>query len=246
MSKYTTELRFLLETEALGRTAKSSEVDEVIRNSMNWLFDFTLPVNALTTSELDSLKYHFCLYFYNREIGFETVGLFKNRLMSKMFDILPFYSQIYELEHKDLNLFNDIDKIYESVSNNVSDGSTKQSGTITNSTTDEATNEATSSNLSANSDTPQTAVDIESMDYVSSLSKNNGTNNSTVNSTSNSEQRFNDLMNVMNNKSKVDTLIKEHGTTSSFLDKYLKYRDSIINVEMMIIKDCEDLFMQIW
>lgn len=108
MSKYTTELRFILE-EAAGYDASQgySTIPEIIEKARTKIFDFDFPIfdeNYRATLETKILK-----HFYTREIGAETVALWKFWLDTRMNEIMPFYNQLYNSELIKFNPLYDTD-----------------------------------------------------------------------------------------------------------------------------------------
>lgn len=108
MSKYTTELRFICETEA-GKTESVglSKVDEVITAALPHIFDFDFPIfdeNYRVPLETKIIK-----HYYTREIGMETYGLWKLRLQTKLNEIMPYYNKLYESELYTYNPLYDVD-----------------------------------------------------------------------------------------------------------------------------------------
>ena len=88
MSKYTTELRFICETYAdLDQSKGYSDVEDIIENSRAKIFDF--PYEIFDEEYKPVLEHKILRHFYTREIGQETVGLFKLQLSQKMNDIMP-------------------------------------------------------------------------------------------------------------------------------------------------------------
>lgn len=131
MSKYTTELRFMLETfNGQTENGPASKVNEVIENTRSSLFDFSYPAANLTTSEKEHLEKHIMLHYYTREIGFETFGLFKMKLQSRLWDIMPKYDEYYRLNHLDLDFFNDVDYTRKLDSQTDEDGSDTKTGNV--------------------------------------------------------------------------------------------------------------------
>ena len=78
MSKYTLELRYIYEDENYN------------------LFDF--PYNLYDNDLKSSFEEKFFQHFMFYEIGFDNIVMFKQRLMSKLNDIFPYYKQLYETE----------------------------------------------------------------------------------------------------------------------------------------------------
>lgn len=108
MSKYTTEVRYICEKFA-GKDASVdyNKVDEVINASRAYIFDFDYPIfDALYKPRLECkiLK-----HFYTREIGAETVGLWKLFLNRKMNEIMPYYNQRYNSELITFNPLHNVD-----------------------------------------------------------------------------------------------------------------------------------------
>ena len=98
MSKYTTEVRNICETYA-GRTERGNytDVDTCIDLAIPKIFDVdNIPVYV---PEHKALLFHkILLHYYQREIGFETVGLWKLKLNTKLKEIMPYYNQLYASE----------------------------------------------------------------------------------------------------------------------------------------------------
>ena len=78
MSKYTLELRYLYKHKKFK------------------LFDF--PYNLYDNDLKLSFEEKFFQHFMFYEFGFDSITMFKQRLMSKLNDIYPYYKQLYETE----------------------------------------------------------------------------------------------------------------------------------------------------
>jgi len=140
MSKYTTELRFICETEA-GKTESVglSKVDEVISAALPHIFDFDFPIfdeNYRTTLETKIIR-----HYYTREIGLETYGLWKLKLQTKLNEIMPYYNKLYQSELYTYNPLYDVDMTTTHVG--------RKTGENTNidSRTSERSNSGTSKNV---------------------------------------------------------------------------------------------------
>lgn len=99
MSVYTTELRFVLEDMA----GHHGSPQQVINDSWDKLFDFDFPIFDEAYRQVLCTK--ILKHYYTREIGEDTVGLWKLRLDERMNIIMPYYNQFYELERKKLDPF---------------------------------------------------------------------------------------------------------------------------------------------
>lgn len=108
MSKYTTEIRFICETYAgLDESADYMGIDEVLDKSRGKVFDFDFPIfdeNYRNVLEDKILK-----HYYTREIGAETIGLWKLWLNTRMNEIMPYYNQLYASEVIKFNPLYDVD-----------------------------------------------------------------------------------------------------------------------------------------
>lgn len=95
MSKYTTEVRYICESNAgLTESKGYNDVASIIANSRTKIFDFDYPIydeEYRSVLETKILK-----HYYTREIGLETVGLWKLKLDTKMNEIMPYYNQLYK------------------------------------------------------------------------------------------------------------------------------------------------------
>lgn len=108
MSKYTTEVRFICETYAgLDESADYMGIDEVLDKSRSKVFDFDFPIfdeNYRNVLEDKILK-----HYYTREIGAETIGLWKLWLNTRLNEIMPYYNQLYASEVIKFNPMYDVD-----------------------------------------------------------------------------------------------------------------------------------------
>lgn len=187
MSEYTTELRYILESYAgLDSSTEYPSVNTVISKARTKLFNFNYPIFDNAYKEhLESL---ICLHFYRREIGFETVGLFKLYLEQKMREIMPFYNQLYKSELLTFNPFYDVDLTRDhQLKHNAEEKSVNESSNNTNS--NENFNNSTTVKSSDN-----TNQGVSSRDESKSNSKNTSSakNSTSASSSSNNKQRYSD------------------------------------------------------
>lgn len=108
MSHYTTELRFICENYAgLTESEGYGNIADIIEKSRTKVFDFGFPIfdeNYRSVLETKIIK-----HYYTREIGAETVGLWKHFLDRKMNEIMPYYNQLYKSELLEFNPLYDTD-----------------------------------------------------------------------------------------------------------------------------------------
>ena len=258
MSKYTTELRYVLESYAgLSESEGNDKVEEIIEAGMPHLFDFDLPIFDQNYASV--LESKICRHFYTREIGYETVGRFKLGLRTKLIEILPYYNQLYASELIKLNPL----RTYTVEKVHVDSGSTKNVSDNTYNRQDESNTNATRTSNSSQtngtknkerfSDTPNgTLADIENNTYLSSATivdneqsgksqeyeGSAGANKSNINGGSNQTDVFTTNMQYVEHVSGLN------GISESKL--LMEFRDTFLNIDMKIIDELEPLFMQIW
>ena len=207
MSKYTLQLRYLYEDENFN------------------IFDF--PYNLYNNDLKPWFEEKFYQHFMFYEIGFDTIGMFKQRLMSKLNDIYPYYRQLYETEIRtkgiDFMLNKDLKESY--VRELTSNSNSNQESNVT------------SNSLStAGQLTPSLIANSQKIDkFMDSAQKDNSSSNSTSTGESNGNSREEYTLTSQGNI----------GITSS-AELLTKWRETILNIDLMIFEECNDLFMQIF
>ena len=234
MSKYTTEVRYICETEAgLDESKGYNDVNEIISLARTKIFNFSYPI--YDESYRSVLETKILKHFYTREIGLETVGLWKLKLDTKMNEIMPYYNQLYKSALLEFNpLWTDD---YNTQHNKSTDGTQ-----VNVNETDNATVGQTD-NVSRNkyADTPQGSLtDLEDDRYLTNARKTTTEESNINNSTSLAQSN-----NVYNNiEDYLETVQGRRGKDASEL--LLKYRKTFLNIDMQIIDDLEELFLHLW
>ena len=207
MSKYTLELRYLYEDENFK------------------LFDF--PYNLYNNDLKPWFEEKFYQHFMFYEIGFDTIGMFKQRLMTKLNDIYPYYRELYETEIRakgiDFMLNKDLKESY--VRELTSNSNSNQESNVTSNSLSTA-GQLTPS-LIANSQKIDKFMDTAQKDKSSSNSTSSGESNG------NSKEEY-----TLTSQGNI-------GITSS-AELLSKWRETILNIDLMIFEECNDLFMQIF
>lgn len=97
MAKYTTEVRSICENYANLKESKGyNSVQSILNDSWDKVFDFDFPI--FDENYREPLCKKILKHFYTKEIGEETVGLWKLRLDDRMNEIMPYYNKLYESE----------------------------------------------------------------------------------------------------------------------------------------------------
>lgn len=138
MSIYTTEVRYICETMAGYDVSQGfSKIDEILDKAVPKVFDFEWPI--FDEEYRVPLEKKILRYFYTREIGCETYGLWKLMLQNKLCEIMPYYNQLYksELLMAGVNPLTDVD--YTKSGNRTDEGAdtrtTEREGTDNTETT---------------------------------------------------------------------------------------------------------------
>ena len=199
MSKYTTELRYII----------NDNID---------IFDFEF---SFINDELkEKLKKDFIHHFYFHEIGFETIARFKHYLKIEFTETLPFYEEQMKINLMEYDIINnyDLKEEYTKKSNgeNSSSGTSEgnsQSSSITN-------EEGKKFNIFAN--TPQTEVG-EEFSHASTKTKDNTTGKSESTGNSSSNSSGSNQGNYKNEESFINHKVGNIGvqTQSDMLEKHL-------------------------
>lgn len=195
------------------------------------LFDqpYNLYNNELKPYFQEKFFQHFMFY----EIGFDNINIFKQHLISTLNDIYPKYKQLYETEIRcqniDFMLNKDLKESYIRKLNGESEGNSQATST--------SDNTSNTNDLSIANDTPQNKID-DLDKYMTSASKSNS--NSTNNSTSNAN---NTIKNKTNNTEEYELISQGNIGITSSAELLEKWRNVLINIDLMIFKELENLFL---
>lgn len=239
MSKYTTEVRYICE-KACGYDASQGygKVNEILAESWAKIFDFDFEV--FDPEYKSVLCQKILKHYYTREIGFETVGLWKLKLDMRMNEIMPYFNQLYRSTMLEFNPLYDMDyrRIHEG-----SDESQTDTNTVVQNTQNRDDNRVDTA-MEMYSDTPQGALtNVEKGAYLTNATKNTDTSNQTT--TTNTNGHTNATTGFTSTDEYVDHIVGKF-PGKSYGKLLTEYRDAIINVDMMVIEALSDLFMKLW
>lgn len=299
MSKYTTEVRYICEHfSGLSESVGYNDVEQVIKNCLTKVFDFNFPI--FDESYRQVLETKILRHYYTREIGLETVGLWKLKLNTKLNEIMPFYNQLYKSELIEFNPLYDVEltrerKIEGTGTKDTENGEsrdgenhadTSQSNTnmvtengVDNSTVTRTVDGTQNQNTSGSgtnmySDTPQGAItDLQAGKYLTNATVDSATNtfggashdstSQTSNNNRNNETDTDGSTDSSNNGDYSSSMYGYSNTTLSNTEDYLErvigsnggesfskrlndYRETFINIDMMVINELEELFFGLW
>ena len=245
-------------------------INECLNNPLTPLFNFEYPFYIDDVEAKAKFEEKFVLYYWNCEIGFETFARFQKALLARLTIKMPYYQQLYttELKSKDINYLLNKDltettireltgiengtgnkRLTNEQSQNASSNmaSTGEFTSSNQSTGDSKTSQINDGVASASLDTNYlTGVshdESSSTDNQQSKSSSNNKQESTITG----EQSEEETNRRENTQSETTSLVSQGniGITSS-AQLLKEWRDVLINIDEMIIKDCRDLFMQIY
>lgn len=282
MSKYTTEVRYICEHySGLSESVDLADVEQVIKNSIPGIFDFDFPI--FDESYRNVLETKILRHYYTREIGLETVGLWKLKLNTKLNEIMPYYNQLYKSELLTFNPLYDVDLTREHTKKNEDvaletnksndktvtnrndngSGSENYNRDLTDTNTESATRNA--NHVDKYSDTPQGSLqNVESGTYLTNAriidDTDTGSSNSTLNRQIDDSRNYKTQLQTNDSKTYnqdhtknltennlenyIEKVSGKQGSSSSEL--LMQFRETFLNIDMLIIDELSELFMGIW
>lgn len=246
MSKYTTEVRFICETFAgLKKSEGQASVNAILENCVDKIFDFDFPI--FDEAYRKNLEKKILKHYYTREIGEETFGLWKLRLDTRLNEIMPYYNQLYKSEllvYNPLYTYNLTRKGNRKGTNGENLNTNNTSNGNTQSSTQANQN---GTNYDLYSDTPQGALNgVDQETYLTTARKTmeNGAQTTTNNLTSNDSSASTQVRDANSTEDYLEEITGYQGANAS--EMILKYRETFLNIDKLVIDELEDLFMQLW
>ena len=317
MSKYTTEVRYICESCAgLNESVGYNSIDEVVQEAIPKIFKTSeIPMFTGETQEHRALLFKkILLHYYTREIGYETVGLWKLKLNQKLMEIMPYYNKLYESELLEFDPLKNVDVTHEhtgeysdeekvdnernsenhSGTHTVQESDTDEDVTLRHKRTTTQGNDGRTNVVNSDSsqwvlfsDTPQGGLNgISNASASPSVANNSYLTNAThtittpdgqtvtqthgditetynadgdrkdntkshaevdTQTTHNDNGKITDdnTKNTNGNDTYTNTDIGKIGT-ETYSEMLTKYRDTFLNIDLMVIKELEPLFMGLW
>lgn len=221
MAKYTIELRNIIDNYYSREEVENWFKNYCINNYLRPEEVETI-LNANIWSK-DRLATKIVDHYYMREIGYETIGLFKHYAKVYMQEIMERYLPLIYSNSIEYNPLVNVDYEEEFTRN------------ITGSGESESTNNA--SGLSVNSDTPQgeiTKANILAGNYAS----NTGA--------SETESTINDSTSNTTDETYTKRVKGNSGVSATAQKMIAQYRENIIAIDEQIIKELDKLFMGLY
>ena len=253
MSKYTTEVRFICENSAgLSEGVGADNVDSILDKCWNKVFNFDFPIFDENYRQVLCRK--ILKHYYTREIAHETVGRWKLALNAKLNEIMPYYNQLYKSELLEFNPFYDVDLTRKregsGTSNRTSNNTETNSGTSKNVSSGSGT--SNTDTLNRFSDTPQNSMDTQGiadsvpLTTVTKVNEDNTTTNENTDTLTRNDNKTGSGAENINNTDKYIETVKGKQGTENYSSLLKKFRETFLNIDMMIIEDCSDCFFTLW
>lgn len=253
MSKYTTEVRFICENSAgLSKSESADNVDSVLDKCWNKVFNFDFPIFDENYRQVLCRK--ILKHYYTREIAHETVGRWKLALNAKLNEIMPYYNQLYKSELLEFNPFYDVDltrsREGSGTSNRTSNNTETNSGTSKNVSSGSGT--SNTNTLNRFSDTPQNSMDTQGiadsvpLTTVTKVNEDNTTTNTSTDTLTRDDSKTGNGTENINSTDKYIETVKGKQGTENYSSLLKKFRETFLNIDMMIIEDCSDCFFTLW
>lgn len=247
-------------------TGVTVELGDIVASGVDvWAFDYPVPAQtvhyngktAKVPFDKDAFQQKILDHYRFRQIGQETVGRWLHYFRSRIREIMPYYVQLYEFEAKWFGIEDPLESynLTETFEENSSG-----SGTVTSSGSSENTSESSGTSTSSKtgtadherkfSDTPQGS--IENLDnYMSEATRENTATSETGNDSSTGTA-------TVSGSDSSESSSQNTGTTSHTLTRrgnigvqplgseVNNIRDAFINIDLMVINELKDLFLQVY
>lgn len=205
-------------------------------------FDFQLDEYPIFDENYrNTLNQNILYHYYENEIGFETAPLFRFYLKQKLNEIMPYYNELYKVQKKLINenlLLNNVnitENLQGTNTNNTSTSASSQSN---------SSNSGTSNNKNLFLDTPQGDEykgTINDTNYATNVTFDNNTSSNTIQDTSSNSG----TANVSGTNAYIKTIIGNNGAKFN-IDVLNDIKNKLMNIDLLIINELNDLFMQIF
>jgi hypothetical protein len=166
--------------------------------------------------------------YWNREIGVESIDMFQLAMRRKMNEIMPFFNKMYLSEKI---IFDPLSTVnLKTIGSDIGSSTGASTGNSVSTAT------ADSKSRSVSSETPQTMLSPNGDYATGAVDAISNTKNGSNATQAGSE----------NQSSKMDNVSTTTGYQGVASDLLMRYRDSLLNIDMMIVTELEELFMQVW
>ena len=174
----------------------------------------------------ETLNNNILHHYYENEIGFETAPLFRFYLNQKLNEIMPYYNELYKVQKKlidDKLLLNNVNLTEELKARN-----TTQTSSVS---------QSTNKGKNLFQDTPQGNISQQDINAENVYATNITLNDNSINDNSSA--------NGSGTNEYIKTIIGNNGGKFN-IDILNDIKNNLMNIDLMIINELYDLFMQIF
>lgn len=253
MAKYTIELSQIINSlTGVLPPVPFSKIEESIVKAAPLVFDFTYPFYTEDSVIKKEFQENFLRNFYFQEIAHETYGRWKMRLQAKLFEIMPKYKKMHDIDSQKYNIF-DNTKMTKTGTTNGTTNATSQLDKTGNNTNKSDTTQADTTaneNIDEYSATPQGGLNgVRDGSYLTEARIITDNSNQKVSTNINGSTTTSEKTAGNNTSSKEDTFTetwqgKEGGT--DYAEIKMKEYEAIVNINKLIFDDLECLFMGVF
>ena len=241
----------MCETLAGLRVAeKAPQVNDIIEQARPIIFNFNYPI--FDPNYKKALETKILRHYYFREICETPWNKWQFYLENKMNELMPYYNQLYESTLLKFNPLTNLD--YTRSFNRKND--TKETGTlngensISQNVENDSTNNVTVNNMRKASDTPQNNLyGVIEDKYLTEFETNDQTSSNTGKDTQNASTDSTNKQDTNNNISTTEEYTEMYSgknTGDSYSRLLQEYRETMLNIDMMLIKELSPLFFNLY
>ena len=222
------------------------ELRDIVDNGENsvdiWAFDYPTFYEG---EQKKAFEQKVIDHYYFRQIGSETVGRFLHQFRTKVREIMPYYIQLYNSE----KYMDELEDPFATVNytETYSETSSGTSSDVTNTTTStESEDNRTESvdNVNKYSKTPQGS--ISNLDnYLTEATLNDTSSNENVNVTASGSG---ESTSTGTSSGTVEHTLTKKGAmgVTTFGHDMIEFRQTFLNIDMLVINELNDLFLKIY
>lgn len=226
------------------------ELRDIVDNGENsvdiWEFDYPSFYEGQAKKDFEKKVID---HFYFRQLGHETVGRWLHYFRAKVREIMPYYIELYESvqllknQGDPLESYN-LTETYQRTA--TSSGESSSTGTSSSKLSSESNDSNTESRERRFSNTPKGR--IENLDqYMSEASKEANTNANEGSASSETESESSGSSSSSGSNNEEYTLTRRGNIGVQPLgQEIMAYRQALINVDMKIIDELDELFLQVY
>ena len=236
------------------------EIRQMIDNSLIGLFTFEYDFYSDNPKDKEEFEKLFVQWYYFREIGFETPEHFKLKLQAKLNMIMPYYRQLALTEwdkvrtveqmmtSKNLKETSTHEQSITGNNESSSNGQSNQSGK--GSSTQHQSTSSTQNGKSSNLSDGVSQASLQD-GYLTSTSSVDDKGNQTLSGSTSDNTEVKSSQNTSGTNNQVlteSTTFTSEGDIGIQTPAYAitEWRKVLININQMIIEECNDLFMKLY